>query len=65
MGWQRERRNTGISPGHASRFSEEEIREMRSMFLTHTVAEIAEHFNCARSLIYKWQRRDPIRYRTV
>jgi DNA invertase Pin-like site-specific DNA recombinase len=49
----------------ASRFSEEEIQELRYMFLTNTATEVAEHFNCNRSLVYKYVRQSPQRYRKV
>lgn len=49
--------------GSRSRFSREEILEMRDMFHKMPAKAIAEHFNCSVGLIYRYQNKDPENYR--
>jgi DNA invertase Pin-like site-specific DNA recombinase len=63
VGWRAAQLNGGT--GKHSRFSEEEILEIRDMYFRMPVKEIAKHFNCHVSLIYRYINRNPNRFRVV
>jgi hypothetical protein len=62
--WRKAHANGTIKmKGSRSRFSREEILEMRDMFHRMPAKEIAEHFECNVGLVYRYQKQDPVNYR--
>jgi hypothetical protein len=62
--WRKARDNGTIKmKGSRSRFSREEVLEMRDMFHKMPAKDIAAHFGCCVALIYRYQKKDPENYR--
>jgi hypothetical protein len=62
--WRKARDNGSIKmKGSRSRFSREEVIEMRDMFHKMPAKDIAAHFECSVALIYRYQNKDPENYR--